>query len=726
MSAVEARPGIWGRLEEEVRSHAPQDHDEPAPGLWDTLNQQLDPAEFRPKLADAVEIKEFKLRWGNDYAVIANPRELVHYRLEPSEVELVRMMDGTRTVKESLLERFRGSGDLELSGLADLVRQLEVGNFLDHPYVDVDAMVKRAMSPISERRQKVRQATKSLQVDWKGADRMVKWFYRNGLKVFFRKPTLLLSTSVVVGGFVAFVALVRSHRFGLSGQSLALGFLLLLGLDYFITFVHELGHALVLAHYNRRVKSAGIMIYFGSPAFFVESSDGLMLERGQRILQAFAGPYAEAIVSGTASIVALAYPHLTIAPTLYKFAVLNYLVLFFNLVPLLELDGYFILSDLIQVPDLRPRSLSFVQHDLWHKLRQRTRITKQETGLALYAILGIVFTILSLYWAYFFWKEIFGGLISRLWNGGLVTRFLLVALLLFVAGPLIRGGINLMRTMTKRVRVLMRAIRFKLETKWRVEAAQLIDALPMFEDVPEDVLSELAGRVRLRSFSRGQPIVRQGERADAFYVVRTGTLQVVEEDPEGGNDKPLRILSRGEGFGEVGLAEASLRTATVRGIEDGEVFVIDKGTFDQLLADMVHVPKFAPSIQEMVELRELKAFSHLEPDELSEVLRRGQWVNFPPGQTVIEQGETADSFYAIRSGQLDVFEDGEFKRTMGPGSYFGEIALLLDVPRTATVVTRTPVRAYRLEREGFDRLVADSFKRGSLNPYISPDRVWKH
>jgi len=91
----------------------------------------LDPAEFRPKLGSDVEVKEFTLRWGNDYAIVANPRDLLHYRLEPGEVEILSLMDGTRTVREIVVERFHESGDLELSGVVDLVRQLRVGNFLE-------------------------------------------------------------------------------------------------------------------------------------------------------------------------------------------------------------------------------------------------------------------------------------------------------------------------------------------------------------------------------------------------------------------------------------------------------------------------------------------------------------------------------------------------------------------------------------------------------------------
>ena len=97
--------------------------------------------------------------------------------------------------------------------------------------------------------------------------------------------------------------------------------------------MHELGHSVVISHYDRKVKSAGFMIYFGSPAFFVEATDSLMLERRQRILQASAGPLTELVIAGVASLVIFAFPDGPLASLLYKFALLNYIVIFLNLVP---------------------------------------------------------------------------------------------------------------------------------------------------------------------------------------------------------------------------------------------------------------------------------------------------------------------------------------------------------------------------------------------------------
>ncbi|HEX6399465.1 MAG TPA: cyclic nucleotide-binding domain-containing protein [Actinomycetota bacterium] len=692
--------------------------------VWATLAARLETANLRPRLQDGAEVKIFRLRWGNDYAMLARADRELHYRLEVWEAELLPLMDGTRTVGDLVVERMRAGGGLDAEPVTDLVLALYTGRFLDPAPLPTDELIVDRLDPSSHARKQLKRFGKTLSIEWRGAERLVRSCYRWFLRPFFRWPVALVSAVIASLGLVAFFDLFASGRFPLGDRSATVESAILLGLAFFLTFMHELGHAVVIVRYGRKVKSAGFMIYFGSPAFFVEASDSLMLDRRQRILQCFAGPFTELVIAGVAAIVVFSFPETAAAPVLYKFALLNYLVIFMNLIPLLELDGYFILSDLIQVPDLRPRSLQFVQHDLWHRLRERRRLTPQEWGLGAYGIAGIAFTIFSLVTGYFFWEQVFGPLIVGLWRGGPGSKILLVLLGLFLAGPIVRGLLKLISTVVRRVSATARAVRFRLETAWRVEAAELIDALPAFDDLPEDILSDLAGRVRLRIVHAGEPVFRQGDRPDGFYVIRRGTVRIEDEDRDTGDTRVIRTMSRGESFGEMGLLGAPRRQATVRAVDEVELFEVDKGTFDRLLAEEIRAPAFGHTMQALAELRELPVFSGLDSEQLTALLAHGAWTTVAPGVDVVTQGEPGDLFYAVASGRAEVLVDGSRGGSVGKGMYFGEIALLRDVPRTATVRATTPMRLFALDREGFELVVADAFRRGTLRP--AADRISQH
>ena len=165
------------------------------------------------------------------------------------------------------------------------------------------------------------------------------------------------------------------------------------------------------------------MIFFGSPAFFVDASDGQMLGTRQRVIQSFGGPWAELVLAGAASLVLFAFPTAGFAPLLYRFAVVNYFVIFVNLIPLLRLDGYWILTDLLErsrpAGPLPRRSSS---SDLWQKLFRRERFSLHETGLAVYGIVGFAYTIFSFWVGLFFWQLDLRRDRRRALAGGLGSR----------------------------------------------------------------------------------------------------------------------------------------------------------------------------------------------------------------------------------------------------------------------------------------------------------------
>jgi MFS family permease len=109
--------------------------------------------------------------------------------------------------------------------------------------------------------------------------------------------------------------------------------------------------------------------------------------------------------------------------------------------------------------------------------------------------------------------------------------------------------------------------------------------------------------------------------------------------------------------------------------------------------------------EEMALLRSTRIFAPLPPPMLERLARNLVPMSVPRGALVVRQGEAGDRLYVIVEGTVDVLVDGRLVATTGPGGTFGEIALIRDVPRTATVVTTTEARFFALDRDEFLRVV---------------------
>lgn len=92
--------------------------------LYVNLADSLEIANLHPRLQDGCEVKIFRLRWGNDYAMLARDDRELHYRLEVWEAELLPKMDGTRTVGDLVVERMEAGGGLDAEPVTDLVMAL--------------------------------------------------------------------------------------------------------------------------------------------------------------------------------------------------------------------------------------------------------------------------------------------------------------------------------------------------------------------------------------------------------------------------------------------------------------------------------------------------------------------------------------------------------------------------------------------------------------------------
>ena len=104
-------------------------------------------------------------------------------------------------------------------------------------------------------------------------------------------------------------------------------------------------------------------------------------------------------------------------------------------------------------------------------------------------------------------------------------------------------------------------------------------------------------------------------------------------------------------------------------------------------------------------LKKVPLFSGLDDKELKEVASSMRERKFRAGDTVTQEGAGGVGFFVVESGEADVNVGGETKGSVGPGDYFGEIALINESPRTATLTARTDMICYGMTPWDFRPLV---------------------
>jgi ATP-binding cassette, subfamily B, bacterial len=112
----------------------------------------------------------------------------------------------------------------------------------------------------------------------------------------------------------------------------------------------------------------------------------------------------------------------------------------------------------------------------------------------------------------------------------------------------------------------------------------------------------------------------------------------------------------------------------------------------------------------VTELSRIGLLSALPGEQLNALAGRMEREELAPGTAAVQQGEPGERFYVVLSGMLNVTQAGRGGRSvLRPGDYFGEVALAMDIPRTATVRAMTPAVVASCDRETFDELLRPLF-----------------
>jgi cAMP-dependent protein kinase regulator len=205
-------------------------------------------------------------------------------------------------------------------------------------------------------------------------------------------------------------------------------------------------------------------------------------------------------------------------------------------------------------------------------------------------------------------------------------------------------------------------------------------------------------------------VIAQGDVGDYFYVVERGQFDVYVnaagtcQPGPAGMGKRVGSIGPGGSFGELALMYNAPRAATVLSTEPAScLWALDRLTFRRILMDST----FARRRMYESFLEEVPLLASLTPYERAKIADALDTQKFAPGATIIREGDPGEAFYILESGEAEVYKrgvDGPVTE-YGKGDYFGELALLNDAPRAASVVSKTEVKVATLGKDAFQRLL---------------------
>lgn len=215
----------------------------------------------------------------------------------------------------------------------------------------------------------------------------------------------------------------------------------------------------------------------------------------------------------------------------------------------------------------------------------------------------------------------------------------------------------------------------------------------------------LMDRGIVRSFSTGQVICRQLERATNLYIILLGEVEVSEGDDT--NKLVLAHLGKGEVFGEISALFRMPRISTVLATKPTVVLEIAGDIFEEMIEGnptlrKAIIQRFGDRLLETA-LRSVSFLRYLPAGALARLIEEAALVSIIPGSTVVKEGEPGDAMFILVHGAARVTHTLGTEALpiaiIGPGDYFGEWSVLTGAPRTATVTALSHLEAIQLERE---------------------------
>ncbi|MCO5604258.1 hypothetical protein L7F22_058421 [Adiantum nelumboides] len=201
-------------------------------------------------------------------------------------------------------------------------------------------------------------------------------------------------------------------------------------------------------------------------------------------------------------------------------------------------------------------------------------------------------------------------------------------------------------------------------------------------------------------FNNDEIVIKQGDPGDHFYLLEEGTCEVWLQRPDKGEADMVKEYSAGDSFGELALLYNAPRAATVKASSNCTLWAMDRMTFRAIL---LHTTSQKRQLYEKF-LDDVPLFKTLDKYEKAAIADVLEAEYFEEGLEILVEGHPGEKFYLLEEGEAEAKTRGNVVKKYKRGDYFGELALLNDKPRAATVVAVTKCKCVSIDRRSFKRL----------------------
>lgn len=324
----------------------------------------------RPRRIPGVLAQTRQTAENETVTVLKDPRRGTYFRLSSSGWFLWERLDGRHTLRDLVLEYLEAFKSFSPQVIAEVVGGLADAGFIETEALQQDVSEIAFRPSWGQRAAGLARHLLEWRLEIRPVDPVITRLYQRGVYLLFTRAGLVVTGLLALAGLMAFCwdsLRVKSSIFGPGGDSLLLGFLipaLLLAIA-----VHEAGHAFTTKAYGYEVHSLGVGWYWFGPIAYVDTSDLWLAGRWPRIAVSLAGSYANLVLAGIAGLAGLCTDNPVFDAALWQFAFLSYVTVLVNLNPLLEYDGYYVLMDLMERPNLRSHCLRWLGTQFVQALR---------------------------------------------------------------------------------------------------------------------------------------------------------------------------------------------------------------------------------------------------------------------------------------------------------------------------------------------------------------------